>query len=184
MNRFEEELDKAAKNHMKRWSLSNFKHSHPRLFRTIMEAMGNLVKKKEEKPAESYLVDIEFRYNDKKPEKDDYDYVSKTVTIGVFDTLEEANEEGNKMIETLEKHFELHKFHQGHYAARERFSKNGGCFGSRNDLITNLAFLKTPFDFYAHVKKLKHLDLEEMITEAVAGCKRYREFKIRQQDEG
>jgi len=129
---------------------------------------------------EKYLVDIEFRYHDVPKNEHFSGYESKTVTIGVYDTLEEANQEGNKMLEILESKFELHKFPAGHYAARERFSKNGGCFGSRKDLVTNLAYLKTPFEFYAHVKRLKYLDLEETINDIVEAGKRYRKFKLEQ----
>jgi hypothetical protein len=131
---------------------------------------------------EKFLVDIEFRYRDKKPNKDDSDYISKTITIGVFDTLEEANAEGNKCLEVLENNFDLHKFPQGHYASKDRFSKNGGCFGSRKDLVTNLAYLRTPFEFFAHVKRLQYLDLQDTINEVVESCKRYREYKLRQNE--
>lgn len=131
---------------------------------------------------EKYLVDIEFRYNDKKHEKEDCDYVSKTITVGVFDTLEEANDVGNKLLEQLERRFEPHIFPSGLKATKERFSKNGGVLGSRKNLITNGAYLKTPFSFFAHVKRLQYLDLDEAITEAVSACKRYREFKLAEKD--
>ena len=127
---------------------------------------------------EKYLVDIEFRYLDKKPEKNDCDYISKTITIGIYNTLEEANEAGNKQLEFLEKHFELHKFPQGHYVTKERFGKNGGYFGLYKDLITNLAYLKTPFSFYANVKKLQYGDLDTFIKEAMDSCERYRKYKV------
>lgn len=128
---------------------------------------------------EKFLVSIEFRYTDKKLDRDDTDFVSKTTTIGVYDTLEDANIEGNKALEILEKNFKLHRFPQGSYAERERFSKNGGCFGSRKSLVTNLAYLKTPFEFYAKVQRLQYTDLQDAIDEAVSACKRYKEYKLR-----
>lgn len=128
-----------------------------------------------------YLVQIEFRYNDKNPMKDDYHYVNKMLTVGIYDTPEEAYEKGNKVLEKLEFNFDRHKFPQGHYAPKERFSKNGGAFGSEKNLITNMAYLKTPFQFFAKITKLHFLDLEETTKEAVEGCKRYRDFKNREE---
>ena len=131
---------------------------------------------------EKYLVNVEFRYNDKKPDRDEDNYESKTITIGVFDTLEEANTEGNKLLEILESNYPLHEFPDGRKAAKERFSKHGGAFGSRKDLITNMAYLKTPFSFFARVKKLQYLDVQDTIDEALASCKRYRAYKLAEQD--
>ena len=42
------------------------------------------------------LLTIEFRYRDKPKSDSDSEHRSKTITIGVFDTLEEAIVEGNK----------------------------------------------------------------------------------------
>jgi len=130
---------------------------------------------------EKYHVNIEFRYEDKKFDRDDTDYVSKEITIGVFDTIEEANEKGNKMLELLESRFELHVFPGGRKAPKERFSKNGGCFGTAKSLITDMAYLKTPFKFFARVQKLKYDNLDESITEAVDAMKRYRDYKNREE---
>lgn len=89
------------------------------------------------------LVTIEFRYHDKPKGEHDSNYKSKTITIGVFDTIEEAIIEGNKALELLESKFKLHAFPKGDKAAKERFSKNGGCFGNAKKLVTNLAYLQT-----------------------------------------
>lgn len=124
---------------------------------------------------EKHLVTIEFRYDD----ADEFDvrYKSRTVTIGVYDDFDEACKEGNKVLENLESKFELHKFPQGHYAPKERFSKNGGCFGGKKNLITNLAYLKTPFDFYAKITTLKYNIIDDVIIEACEAADRYRKYK-------
>ncbi len=49
---------------------------------------------------EKFLVTIEFRYEDAPRYRDEsYQYISKKITIGVFDTRDEANIEGNKSLE-------------------------------------------------------------------------------------
>ncbi len=128
------------------------------------------------------LVTIEFRYNDKP--KGDWDSKSqtKTITIGVFDTLDEAIVEGNKALEIFEKHFKLHAFPNGKIANKDRFSKNGGCFGSANRLISSLAYLQCPFDFYAKIEKLTYGDVEETILEVLEANKRYKEYKLSEQE--
>lgn len=130
------------------------------------------------------LVTIEFRYRDKPKGEHDSEHKNKTITIGVYDTLEEAIVEGNKVLEILEKQFKLHVFpnNKGE-AKKERFSKNGGCFGSANRLISNLAYLQTPFDFYAKIEKLTYADIEQTITEVLEAKKRYIEYQNSEREE-
>lgn len=114
---------------------------------------------------EKYLVTIEFRYTSKREyETGGNMHVTKTNTIGVFDDFETACKHGNTALEELEKQFKIHTYPQGHEAKRERFSKNGGPFNTPNNLITNLAYLKTPFQFFAKITKLKHDSMEDTIS--------------------
>lgn len=125
---------------------------------------------------EKFLVTIEFRYNDApKYEDESYQYITKKITIGVFDTRDEANIEGNKSLEIFEKHFKLNP----NYNRKERFSNHGGCFGLPNDLICDGAWVLTPFQVFAKITKLKYDDLEEAIIEAINATKRYREYKMK-----
>lgn len=111
-----------------------------------------------------YLVTIEFRYTTKPKYEDERgNYKNKTITIGVFDSFDIAIAEGNKALEVLEANFKLHKFPDGRNANKDRFSKNSGCFGSAKNLISNLAYLKTPFDFYAKIDTLHYEDVNETI---------------------
>ena len=125
--------------------------------------------------AEKYLVRIEFRYSDA-PKDYGYTTRNKHVTIGVYDTFEEACENGNKLLEKLESKFKLHKFPSGEYAKKKRFSRYGGPFRTKNTLVTNLAYLKTPFAFYANIETLKYNDIDEVVAEVVSSSKRYREY--------
>ena len=84
----------------------------------------------------------------------------------------------NKVLEFLESKFALHTYPDGRKANKDRFGKNNGCFGSANRLITQLAYLRTPFDFYAKITQLKYNDVDETITEVLEAEKRYKEYKI------
>ena len=119
------------------------------------------------------LVTIEFRYMDVPKSEDFSGSESKTITIGVFDTIDEAITEGNKALEVFEKHFKLNTA----WNRKERFSKNGGCFGNAKRLISPLAYLQTPFDFYAKITKLTYNDVNETIVEVLEAGKRYKTFK-------
>lgn len=115
------------------------------------------------------LVTIEFRYRDKPDDEGFGEHNNKTITIGVFDTLDEAIIEGNKALEVFEKHFELNSV----WNKKERFSKNGGCFGKEKRLIAPLGYLRTPFDFYATITKLAYKDVEQTIVEVLEANERY-----------
>ena len=130
------------------------------------------------KTMEKYLVKIEFRYSDAPETEDGSTSKNKTVTIGVYDTFEDACQNGNNLLEVLEGKFELHQFPDGRKASKERFSKNGGCFGSKETLVTNLAYLKTPFEFYATIETLKYNPIDEVIENITIASKRYRKHKL------
>lgn len=129
------------------------------------------------------LVDIEFRYYGKPKGDYDSEFKSKTITMGVFDTFEEAVIVGNKLLELLENKFKLHVFPKGDLAPKERFSKTGGCFGYPKRLITNLAYLQTPFEFYARIKSLEYSDAEQTILGVLESINTYKEYKRDEQDE-
>jgi len=128
------------------------------------------------------LVTIEFRYRDKPKGEWDSGHPSKTITIGVFDTLDEAIVEGNKVLEILESKFDIHTFPDGRKANKEKFGKNNGCFGSANRLVTDLAYLRTPFSFFVKIEKLTYGEVETIITEVLDAGKRYKEHKLTEQE--
>lgn len=103
---------------------------------------------------------------------------NEVVTIGVYDTFEDACKHGNDLLEFLESKFELHQFPNGSTASKERFSKNGGCFGSKKTLVTDLAYLQTPFEFYAKIETLKYNPIDEVIEDVISASKRYRNYKL------
>lgn len=126
---------------------------------------------------EKFIVKIEFRY---------YDFYdggthcpSKEITLGIFDTRDEANEVGNKALEVFEKRFELNPYWNG---KKYRFSNKGGCFGSPFDLATETYLNKVPFAFFASVRKLEFKDVDETITEVLEAVKRYAEAEYEYED--
>jgi hypothetical protein len=131
---------------------------------------------------EKYLVSIEFRYSDA-PIRDRHTSRNKNITIGIYDDFKEACKYGNELIEKLESRFKLHEFPDGKKANRERFSETGGCFGTKKDLITNLAFLRTPFEFYAKITTLRHDAIENTIDSVLEATKRYNAYKLQENEQ-
>ena len=126
---------------------------------------------------EKFLVNIEFRYSDA-PKDERYSTIkNKTITIGVYDDFDEACKNGNIALEHLESRFKLHVFPSGAKASKERFSKKGGCFGSKKTLISDIAYLKTPFRFFAKITTLKHDPVKSTIDSVLESVDRYREYK-------
>jgi len=110
-----------------------------------------------------YLVTIEFRYTFYNKEYDRHDYPSDKITVGIFDSFDDACKNGNSVLEHLEQIYPLHTYPNGLKAKSQRFSKNGDCFGSRKKLVSSLAYLKTPFSFYAKITDLNFTDLDTAI---------------------
>lgn len=122
---------------------------------------------------EKELVTIEFRYAKILPDYSDGGYragqPSKTITIGVFDTYEEACEEANKALLVFEKHFKLKN-------KKDRFGRGLDAFGSDKRLVTDLTYLTTPFSFFAKIQKLKYENVEDTILEVLTDVKKAKEF--------
>lgn len=123
---------------------------------------------------EKHLVTVEFRYSD--TYVDSTTSKNKEITIGVYDDFEEACKEGNKILEKMESRYKLHIFPSKGPAKKERFSKNGGPFGSKKNLITNMTYLTTPFQFFAKITTLKYDSIDEAIDEVEAASKRYDKY--------
>lgn len=112
-----------------------------------------------------FLVTIEFRYTDFVD--DDTKYKIKVLTIGVYDCFNDACLNGNNILEVMENKFELHTFPDGTKANKERLIK-------KNQLISNLAYLKTPFQFYLKITELKYDEIEQTIDEVLSATERSR----------
>ena len=114
------------------------------------------------------LVTIEFRYNDAQSDKNDYEYKTKTVTIGIYNTLEEAITEGNKALSILSESFEVR--------SDDKF-KLHHLFGFPKRLVTNTCYPTTGIQYFAKITKLKFDDLNDTMVETFEASKRYKEYK-------
>ncbi len=97
------------------------------------------------------LLTIEFRYTDKEGE-----YHSKTITIGIYDTLEVAIEEGNKVLDVLSKTFEVR--------SDDKFMKNH-LFGTPKRLVTNCSYPTKGIQYFAKITKLNHENVSDAIKD-------------------
>ena len=114
------------------------------------------------------LLTIEFRYHDRPNDAGFGEYPTKTITIGVFDTLEEAVDEGNKALEVLSGYFQVR--------ADDRF-KIHGLFGYPKRLVTNCCYPTKGIQYFAKITPLKFDDLSETIAETFKAFERYKQYK-------
>ena len=127
---------------------------------------------------EKYLVKIEFRYYDVPETEGRSTSKNKIVTIGIYNTFEDACQNGNNLLEVLESKFKLHQFPDGSKALKKRFSINRGYFGSEKVFLTHLAYLKTPFEFYASIETLKFNPINEVIEDVISASKKYKSHEL------
>ena len=116
------------------------------------------------------LLQIEFRYRDA-PKSDLFSgHESKMVTIGIFDTIEEAVASGNKAIESLNIKFKSHP---------SEIFKVKGVFGHPNRLVANPSKTTRQIEYYAKVTKLTFDDLSETANETFAAFERYKAHRAK-----
>lgn len=111
------------------------------------------------------LLTVEFRYQDQPEDVTNSVCRKKTITIGIFDTLEEAIEKGNKSLEILSKHFQVRpndKF-QLHYL-----------FGYPCRLVTNCCYPTNGIQYFAKITPLRFDDLSNTIKETFDAFERYK----------
>jgi hypothetical protein len=114
------------------------------------------------------LLTIEFRYHDKPKSEIFSVHTDKTITIGVYDTLEEAIAEGNKAIDILSKTFQVR--------SDDKFALKA-LFGQPQRLVTNCCYSTKGIQYFAKITKLKFDDLNETVNETFAAFERYKTYK-------
>ena len=119
------------------------------------------------------LLTIEFRYRDKRKSSEFSGREIKIVTIGIFNTLEEAIIEGNKTLSVLSKSFEVR--------ADDKF-KLKCLFGNPQRLVTNTCYPTKGVEYYVKITQLKFDDLNETINETFKAFERYKEFENSEQE--
>ncbi len=105
------------------------------------------------------LLTIEFRYNIAD------DYKTKTVTIGIYNTIDEAIDEGNKVLNILSKTFEVradNKFKPNHlWGFPQRLVVNTCC--SSNGIEC--------FEYFAKITLLTFDDLNQVVNDIIKDTK-------------
>lgn len=117
------------------------------------------------------LLTIEFRYHDE-PNDIGNVYREKKITVGIFDTLEEAIEEGNRVLEILSRHFEVR--------SDDKFSNNS-LFGNPCRLVSNCCYPTKGISYFAKIEPLIFDDLSETIKEAFEAAERYKAYREREE---
>jgi hypothetical protein len=102
------------------------------------------------------LLTIEFRYHVKLKNENSLEYRNKTITIGIFDSIEDAIIEGNKAIDVLSKRFEVRY--------DDRFKLNH-LFGYPKKLVTNTCYPTKGIEYFAKITSLEFNDLNTVLDE-------------------
>lgn len=113
------------------------------------------------------LLTIEFRYNDRPSVICPATSCKKIITIGIFDSLEEAVRAGNETLKTLSKHFQVRD--------DDRF-KVHGLFGNPDRIVTNTCYPTNGIVYFARITPLKFTCLSETIAETFRAHERYKQY--------
>lgn len=119
------------------------------------------------------LLTVEFRYHDTPKWEGGGSFNSKTLTIGIYDTLEEAIIDGNKIIDELSKYFEVR--------SDDKFSLHG-IVGCPMRLVSNTCYSTKGIEYFAKITCLKFENFTETIRETFCAFERYKEFKQKEKD--
>lgn len=114
------------------------------------------------------LLTIEFRYHDAPKFEHDSPYRSKTVTVGVFETLEDAVAAGNTLLKELAKTFEVRP--------NDVFKVNG-LFGAPERLVTNTCYRTKGTEYFAKITRLDFSSVTDTVTECFTAYDRYKSYK-------
>lgn len=111
------------------------------------------------------LLTVEFRYLDRPKNENDRFNKEKIVTIGIFDTIEEAIKKGNETLKILNSKFTFWEIFQ----IKDRFN-----------LPTRLV-ADDAYKVFISIKQLKFDDLKETMDETFEALNRYIDYKKRQE---
>ena len=98
------------------------------------------------------LLQIEFRYTTKDA------YITKNITIGIFDNIKEAVKHGNLMLKSISKYFEVRE---------NDIFKVKVLFGLPNILITNCCYPTKEVQYFARIKRLDFKTIDDTVKEAI-----------------
>ena len=105
----------------------------------------------------NFIVTVEYRYGD---------YTQEKQTLGIFEDISDAINCGNDFCIVLENKYPLNP----NYNIKRRFNKSTLTMG-------NLAYIKTPFAFYAKIEKLRYFETEQLLNNIEKSITEYEEYK-------
>lgn len=115
-----------------------------------------------------YILTFEFRYRKIPSNPVISEHVNKIVTIGIYETLEEAVEVGNQHLQTLSKTYEVRP--------RDKFELKGESGRSfPNLLVTNTCYARGKSQYFGKITKLSFQDIESTIQEVERDNNEYRD---------
>lgn len=143
------------------------------LARTIQSGVKELTKTKNKMTKE--LLTVEFRYCDAPQGAHDCEHKYKTITIGVYDTLEEAVKKGNEVVQELSQYFEVR--------SDDKFSLNGGIIGSPKRLVSNCCYRTNNVSYFAKITQLDFADMMAAMRKAFEANARYKKYLEEQEED-
>lgn len=111
------------------------------------------------------ILTIEFRYHVIPKSEYASDCESKKVTIGVYETLDDAIKEGNNVLKELSSRFKF----------RESFGTHNGVFGSATRLVCDC--LNGYPQVFCKITNLSFEDVEDVMKTAFDSEKKYKKWK-------
>lgn len=111
------------------------------------------------------LLTVEFRYHSIPKSDLIGSSTSKTITIGIYDTIEEAVKVGNETLQVLQSRFKF----------RDKF-KVHGLFGNPDRLVCDFSS-KHKVEVFCKIDKLHFDDLNEVMKEVFEAQKKYVRWK-------
>ena len=118
-----------------------------------------------------YIVTIEFRYGVIPKSEYHTDSNSRTITLGIYDNLRDAIDDGNTALNKLKKYF----------CFREKFSETG-FLGIPKTLVVDLSRKKTGVSVFCQITTLDLDNLETAMEEVVKIDQEYRQWKSSKED--
>lgn len=115
------------------------------------------------------MLSITFRYYDTLQDNSDTCYREKTITIGIYDSIEKAVDEGNKLLNQISNTFEIRK---------DDAFKVKGLFGKPTRLVSNCAYPTNLISYYAKITQLDFSDVLSTIKDIENAYLRYVNFKV------
>ena len=117
-------------------------------------------------------LEIELRYY--ALQDDSVVYHNPTITVGIYDTIEEAVAAGNEMLVTLSKYFKVR--------VGDTFKVNG-LLGYPDRLVSNCCYRTNGVVYFARIVRMEFADVEAKVKQAIQSAQELRMKENQEEDE-